>query len=226
MPAIASFAGNNHLYVRDWAAAAACYNHALEIKPDYVAARIGLACLEVFRNANPAAGRRILQNIPARLDSDGEVALTRWDMAMLERDYAAAEKILSDLPVEKFQASDAPKTYYQGRTALARGDKESAQRYFAATMPALEERMRDDPDDPERHALHRITLCLHAQKGGCHPGRSSGRRTRARKPERISRRYVRGQSGAGVCTHWRTGPGDHTDRASAFHSRSGPGARD
>ena len=77
----------------------------------------------------------------------------RWDMAMLERDYAAAEKILRDLPVEKFQASDAPKTYYQGRTALARGDKESAQRYFAATIPALEKWLRDAPNDPQSHAL-------------------------------------------------------------------------
>ena len=150
---IANFAGHNHLYVRDWPAAAACYTHALEINPDYVAARIRLAYLEVFRNANPAAGMRILENIPARLDSDGEVALTRWDMAMLERDYTAAEKILSDLPVEKSQASDAPKTYYEGRTALARGDKKSAQRYFAATIPALEKWVRDAPDDPQRHAL-------------------------------------------------------------------------
>lgn len=150
---IANFAGNNYLYVRDWRAAAACYNHALEINPDYVTARIRLACLEVFRNANPAAGRRILENIPASLDSDGEVALTRWDMAMLERDYAAAEKILRDLPVEKFEARDAPKTFYQGRTALARGDKESAQRYFAATIPGLEKWLRDAPNDPERHSL-------------------------------------------------------------------------
>ncbi len=72
---------------------------------------------------------------------------------MLERDYAAAEKILSDLPLEVFKTSITPKTYYQGRTALARGDNESAQRYFAATIPALEKWVRDDPDDPERHAL-------------------------------------------------------------------------
>jgi tetratricopeptide (TPR) repeat protein len=142
----------NHLYVRDWAAAAACYTRALEINPDDLDPEIILACLEVFRNANPAAGRRILQNIPASLDSDGEVALTRWDMAMMERDYAAAEKILSDLPVEKFQTRDAPKTYYQGRTALARGDNESAQRYFAATTPEIEKRVRDDLDVAERHA--------------------------------------------------------------------------
>jgi serine/threonine protein kinase/Flp pilus assembly protein TadD len=150
---IAFFAGNNHLFVRDWPAAAACYTHALEIKPDYVAPRIGLACLEVFRNANPTAGRRILANIPATLDSAGVVALTRWDMAMLERDYATAEKILSDVRWEALQASVAPKTYYQGRTALARGDKESAQRYFAATIPVLEKWLRDAPNDPQRHAL-------------------------------------------------------------------------
>jgi serine/threonine protein kinase/Flp pilus assembly protein TadD len=150
---IASFAGNNHLYVRNWAAATACYTHALEIKPDYAGARIRLARLEVFRNANPAAGRRILENIPARLDSDGEVALTRWDMAMLERDYATAEKILSDLPSEALHASVAPKTYYQGRTALARGDKELAQRYFAATIPALEKWIHDAPADAQRYGL-------------------------------------------------------------------------
>jgi tetratricopeptide (TPR) repeat protein len=94
-----------------------------------------------------------LEKIPTSLDSDGEVALTSWDMAMLNRDYAGAEKILSDLPVEKFQASDTPKTYYQGRTALALGDKKSAQRYFTATIPALEKWVREGPDDPQRHGL-------------------------------------------------------------------------
>jgi serine/threonine protein kinase/Flp pilus assembly protein TadD len=150
---IAYFAGNNHVYMRDWPAAAACYARKLEIDPDSTVVRLALAHLEVFRNANPAAGRRVLENIPVSLDSYGEVALTRWDMAMLERDYTTAEKILSDLPVEKFQASETPKTYYQGRTALARGDNESAQRYFAATIPALEKSLRDKPDDPQRHAL-------------------------------------------------------------------------
>ncbi len=169
---IANFAGNNHLFVRDWAAAAACYTHALEINPDYVAARLRLARLEVFRNANPAAGRRILENIPARLDSNGEVALTRWDMAMLERDYAAAEKLLNDVPLEKFKTSDVPKTYYQGRTALARGDKESAQRYFAATIPALEKWLRDDPNDSQRHGLIGLLYAyLHRNEDAIREGR-------------------------------------------------------
>jgi tetratricopeptide (TPR) repeat protein len=139
--------------VRDWAGATVCYNRALEIAPDTAPARIGLAYLEVFRNSNPSAGRKILQKIPAGLDPDGSVTGARWDLAMLERDYATAEKILTDFPLEDFpRAGGAPKTFALGRVALARGDTASAQRYFTAAAPAIEGWVRDDPDDPNRHA--------------------------------------------------------------------------
>ncbi|PYK75272.1 MAG: hypothetical protein DME42_02935 [Verrucomicrobia bacterium] len=151
--AVAFNAANNHLFMRDWPAAAADYNRALEIPPDFVSPKIGLAYLEVFRNGNPAAGRKILENIPAGNDRDGLLAVARWDLAMLERDYAAAEKVLTDSPLEDFpKVGDAPKKYYQGRVALACGDVESAQRYFVAARPALERWVRDEPDDPDHHA--------------------------------------------------------------------------
>jgi serine/threonine protein kinase/tetratricopeptide (TPR) repeat protein len=148
---IAFQTGNNHLFMRDWPAATAGYNHALEIIPDDVGFKIGLAYLEVVRNGNPAAGRKILQNIPARIDNEGEAALARWDLATLERDYAAAEQISDDLK-DFGRPGDAPKAFYQGRVALARGDIESAQHYFAAAALVLEGRVRDDPDIAERHA--------------------------------------------------------------------------
>ena len=217
---IVFFAANNHLFMRDWTAATAGYNRALEIAPDLVFPKIGLAYLEVFRNGNPAAGRKILQNIPAGGDPDGAVALARWDLAMLERDYATAEKIVTDSPSQDFpKAGDAPKTFYQGRIALARGDIESAQRYFAAARPDIEKRVRDDPDVAERHARLGLLYAYMQRKGGCHSRRSSCYRTRARKRKRISRPPRRGQSGAGLCTRWRAGPGDHADRAPPFHSR-------
>ena len=106
------------------------------------------------------------------------VTLARWDLAMLERDYATAEKILTDFPLEDFpRAGDAPKTFYQGRVALARGDIESAQRYFAAARPDIEKRVRDDPDDPDHHAQLGLLYAYMQQEGGCHPRRSSSRRT-------------------------------------------------
>jgi tetratricopeptide (TPR) repeat protein len=81
------------------------------------------------------------------------VAVARWDLAMLERDYAAAEKILTDSSFENFSpAGDGAKTYYQGRLALARGDIESSQSYFAAVRPEIEKRVRDNSDVAARYA--------------------------------------------------------------------------
>jgi serine/threonine protein kinase/Tfp pilus assembly protein PilF len=140
----------NHLLMRDWPAAAASYKRALEIAPDDLDSKIGLAYLEVVQNNNPAAGRKMLQSIPSAINPDDEPTSARWDLAMLERNYASAEKILADYRGEKL--AQGPKTFYQGRTALARGDIESAQRYFAAAMPAFEGSVRDDPADSNHHA--------------------------------------------------------------------------
>ncbi len=149
---IAFLAANNYLRVRDWTAAAAGFHRALAIKPDSYFAKIGLAYLEVFRNGDPAAGRKLLDDIPASLDGQGVVTVSRWDLAMLERNYAAAEKILADAPLESLSAlGDSTKSFYQGRLAQARGEIQSAQRYFAAARPDLEKRVSDDPGSAERH---------------------------------------------------------------------------
>ena len=64
-----------------------------------------------------------------------------------------AEKILTDFPLEIFPKPETHRKHFiQGRVALARGDVESAQRYFAAARPDIEGWVRDDPDDPDRHA--------------------------------------------------------------------------
>ncbi|MBA3960327.1 MAG: protein kinase [Chthoniobacterales bacterium] len=149
---VAFRAANNHLNMRNWVAAADGFNRILELAPNDVDNKIQLAYVELYRNGNPAGGRNILENIPASLESDGWVALTRWDMAMLERDYASAEKILSAFTLRNVKGSRYPKTFFQGRTALARGEVGLAQGYFAAAAPAFEAWAREDPDDPERHS--------------------------------------------------------------------------
>lgn len=150
---IAFMTANNYLFVRDWAAASAGFNQARAIKPDFVRSTIGLAYLEVFRNGNPAAGRKILENTRASGPGKGIVTISRWDLAMLERDYAAAEKILIEAPLEDFSPDfDAPKIYYQGRVARARGDIEAAQRYLAGVRTDAEKGLRENPESGERHA--------------------------------------------------------------------------
>ncbi|HYJ05522.1 MAG TPA: tetratricopeptide repeat protein [Chthoniobacterales bacterium] len=149
---IAFMAANNYLFVRDWATASAGFNRALALRTDFPLPKIGLAYLEVFRNGNPSAGRKILENMPASVDTHGIVTVSRWDLAMIERDYATAEKILTDTPLENFSQGAAPKTYYQGRLARARGDADLAQRYLAAGSADCEKRVRDNPGAAELHA--------------------------------------------------------------------------
>ena len=171
----------DYTLVRDWSAASACYHRALEIAPDSAPARIGLAWLEVFRNGDPAAGRKILQELPPGIDPDGEVTAARWDLAMLERDYTSAEKILTDFPSAEFpHVGREPKTFYLGRVALARGDTASAQRNFAAAVPGFEEWIRESPNSASPHG--RLGL-LYAYQGRKEDALREGRRAVQLEPE-------------------------------------------
>jgi TolB-like protein/DNA-binding winged helix-turn-helix (wHTH) protein/Flp pilus assembly protein TadD len=148
----AFMAANNYLFVRDWDAASAGFNRALALKTDFPLPKIGLAYLEVFRNGNPSAGSKLLEDISASVDRDGMVAVSRWDLAMLERDYATAEKILTGAASEDFSPGGyLPKAYYQGRLARARGDIESAQRYFDVARLVSEKRVLENPHAAEPH---------------------------------------------------------------------------
>jgi TolB-like protein/DNA-binding winged helix-turn-helix (wHTH) protein/Tfp pilus assembly protein PilF len=149
----AFLAANHYLFMREWDAAAAGYKRSLEVGGDPVLPHLSLAYLEVARNADPAAARRVLDKVPAGSTRASVINLGRWDLAMLERDYDAAEKALTDVRFDDVAwAIDAPKTFYQGRTALARGDIESARRYLEATTVEFEDRVRNDPNAPQSHA--------------------------------------------------------------------------
>lgn len=146
-------AGDNHLFVRDWAGATECFQRGLKLAPDSADATISLAYIAVFRDGNPAAGEKLLHTLPAGIDPDGIVTEARWDMAMLERDWAGAEKILADSPATGFPRSGkGAKEFLAGRTALARGDSGSARRFFALAAPGFEEWLKQDPTDASRHA--------------------------------------------------------------------------
>ena len=149
----AYLAANHYLFMREWDAAAAGYKRSLEVGEDQLFPHLSLAYIEVARNADTAAARRILDKVPAGSRRASLIDLGRWNLAMFERDYAAAEKALDNVRFEDVSlAIDGPKTYYQGRTALARGDVESARRYFEAATLVFEGGVRDDPDGPQAHA--------------------------------------------------------------------------
>jgi TolB-like protein/Tfp pilus assembly protein PilF len=144
-------AANHQLFMRQWDAAVAGYKRAVGLGPDNALPLLGLAYVEVSRNADPAAAKRILDRLPAASTRDSIAITARWDVAMLERDYEAAERILTELPPDDAHLTGAPKALYQGSTALAGGDLESADRYLSEATAELEKRLRNDPDVSFRH---------------------------------------------------------------------------
>lgn len=109
---------------------------------------IDQAYVELFRTSNVAAGKAILDKIPPGVDPDAQVTLARWDFAMFERNFEAAEQVLDEYPSEEFPPPMRdPKVYYRGCVALARGDRASAQTFFEKTRPFFELRVHDHPDD-------------------------------------------------------------------------------
>src|SRR2546421_4290073 len=136
--------------VRDWRAAAAAIKRNVALTPDEPRHRVGLAQIEVIANCDLAAARAKLREIPAGVDPDGVVTLPNWNLSMLERDFATAEKWLADFPSDKFPGA-SPKSFYQAQTALARGDVELTRTLFEKVRPALESNVRDHPAAARHH---------------------------------------------------------------------------
>lgn len=142
-----------YMALRDWPAATAALQRLRQIapenEPDNVDAQVGLAYVEFFRTGDLAAGKEILHKIPAGLDPNAGVTMARWDFSMLERVFAAAEKILAEYPSEEFPPPmRTPKSYFQGLTALARGDAALAQTLFEKARPGYELGVQNHADDP------------------------------------------------------------------------------
>jgi TolB-like protein/DNA-binding winged helix-turn-helix (wHTH) protein/Flp pilus assembly protein TadD len=139
-----------HLQLRDWAAAAASYNELIKTEPDLADNWVGLARLEVLRNADPTAARAILDKAPAGLRRPEVLSLARWEFAMLARDFDAAQQNAPDFPAEEFPVRE-PKSYYEALALFARGELEGARSQLALLLPMHESAARDHPEDAQFH---------------------------------------------------------------------------
>jgi TolB-like protein/Flp pilus assembly protein TadD len=142
-----------HVLLRDWPGAITAFERLRQVDPDNqprsVWATIDLAYVEFYRTGDLSRSKEILRNIPAGVDPNARVTYAKWDFSMMERDFAAAEKVLIEYPSEEFPPPMRnPKSYFQGCTALARGDTALAQSLLEKARPIFELRVHDHPDDP------------------------------------------------------------------------------
>jgi TolB-like protein/class 3 adenylate cyclase/Tfp pilus assembly protein PilF len=148
-------ASQTYFGLRDWQNALRGLDRVLALAPDSVNVKIQRGYIEFFAKGSTAPIKAALESIPANVDPDGVVTFARWDVSLMDRDPAAAERALSSCRLETITSQPGaplPKSYLQGCIDLMRKDNVRAQTNFEAARPALEKTVADSPQDATRHA--------------------------------------------------------------------------
>ncbi|HEU5246849.1 MAG TPA: tetratricopeptide repeat protein [Candidatus Udaeobacter sp.] len=148
-------ASQTYFGLRDWQNALRGLDRVLALAPDSVNVKIQRGYTEFFWKGSTAPIKAALESIPANLDPDGIVTFARWDVSLMDRDPAAAERALAACRLETITSQPGaplPKSYLQACIDLARGDNTSAQKNFEAARPAIEKTVSDSPQAATQRA--------------------------------------------------------------------------
>src|SRR5437588_86971 len=151
---VASEIAFTYAFIHDWPQAAQRYDRVVALAPESANFKINRAYIDLYANGKTDALKSVLAEIPAGVDPSGLVTRARWDLAMLERDYAGADQAMSSYALDVFQCDGMPmpKSFFRACTALARGDAAAAQTQFAAALPTFELAAKQAPTGSLRHA--------------------------------------------------------------------------
>jgi TolB-like protein/class 3 adenylate cyclase/Tfp pilus assembly protein PilF len=183
-------ASQTYFGLRDWSNALRGLDRVLELAPDSVNVKIQRGYIEFFAKGNTASIKAALESIPANVDPDGVVTFARWDVSLMDRDPAAAERALASCRLETITSQPGaplPKSYLQGCIDLVRNDAARARIDFEAARPALEKTVADSPQDATRHAQLGL---LYAFMGRKEDALREGRRAVELKP--VARDVIEG----------------------------------
>jgi serine/threonine-protein kinase len=148
-------ASQTYFGLRDWQNAVRGLDRVLALAPDSVNVKIQRGYTEFFWKGSTAPIKAALESISANLDPDGIVTFARWDVSLMDRDPAAAERALAVCRLETITSQPGaplPKSYLQACVDLVRGDNTSAQKNFEAARPAIEKTVSDSPQAATQHA--------------------------------------------------------------------------
>jgi tetratricopeptide (TPR) repeat protein len=154
--------------MRRWPEAARWAEQMRTLAPTSLVAKIQRGYVDFEWKGDTHLLKSMLDEIPAGVDPDGSITAARWDVAMLQRDFSAAKKVLETSSVSEISYSNAgltPKIFLEGCTYLAQGDNASAQNAFEQARPAFEAAVKEAPESAERHASLGLLYALMGRKG-------------------------------------------------------------
>ena len=147
-------------YMSHDAEARAALDRALELAPDAVYYRTFRAKAEISWSGDIARAEKILAGLPAGVDQDGRATSARCWMALLERNFPEALRILQTYPGDTLPRVDEagvnsserpPRAFSEGLVHFYAGDYAAAYAFFDSARPQYEIAARDEPDSVDAH---------------------------------------------------------------------------
>jgi serine/threonine-protein kinase len=142
--------------LRRWPEAMQAVQRWQAIAPDSVTAKIQAGYLEFWWKGDTSRLKELLAKIPSGTDPDGIVTCTRWEVAMIERDFAAAAAVLQKSPaatLDYLNSEATPKGFFEGCILLAQGNAGAAREKFEQAREKSEAAVRESPATADRHAI-------------------------------------------------------------------------
>src|SRR5213080_4214245 len=169
--------------MRRWPEAARWVEQLRAMAPASIVAKIQSGYVDFWWKGDTALLKSFLNQVPPGVDPDGGVTSVRWEVAMLDRDYAAARRAIDGSTAKElsYTAEGAtPRSFFEGSIALAQGDIAGSQKYFADAQPVFENAVKEAPLSAMRHAN---LGWLYAFMGRKEDAMREGRRAVELKPE-------------------------------------------
>jgi TolB-like protein/class 3 adenylate cyclase/Tfp pilus assembly protein PilF len=169
--------------MRRWPEAAKWGERMRAMAPASLIAKIQSGYVDFWWKGDTHLMKSLLDEVPADVDPDGVVTSCKWEVAMLERDYPAAQRILKNSSRSEISYTPSgliPKNVLEGCVYLAQGDAAGANRNFEVARPIFETVVRESPEAAEGHAN---LGWLYAFMGRTDDAIREGRRAVELKPE-------------------------------------------
>jgi TolB-like protein/Tfp pilus assembly protein PilF len=169
--------------MRRWPEAARWVEQLRAMAPASIVAKIQRGYVDFWWKGDTGLLKSLLNQVSPDVDPDGGVTAVRWEVAMLDRDYAAARRAIDASNAKELSYTgegSTPRSFFEGSTALAQDDTAGAQKYFQEAQPVFENAAKEAPLSAIRHAN---LGWLYAFMGRKEDAIREGRRAIELKPE-------------------------------------------
>ncbi len=140
---------------RNFETAEKILDRGLAVAPQSFAIRGLKAKLALEWKGDASVSEKFLSEVPAGVDPEGIITLSRINILILQRRFAEALQLVEKMPKETVHGegtAPTPKAFFEGILHFLLGEKDKARADFERARVIVEESVRDVPDDPGRHA--------------------------------------------------------------------------